>query len=185
MIFRAGRTFSDGGGLATDLGKAFAVKSYVHDIYEYPSLEQLTQAMLQRRESKPRRQDGDPTRALQDDVFLPPCITINPAFDTRQISAPRAILLTGATGFVGAHLLAELLRTTDAALYCWCATARNAADAAAGSGAAALPDRAERQPARAHSYRARNVAEHDFSLTPAAYRALSQDIDWFTIRPAR
>ena len=45
-------------------------------------------------------------------------ITINPAFDTRQISAPRAILLTGATGFVGAHLLAELLRTTDAALYC-------------------------------------------------------------------
>ena len=54
---------------------------------------------------------------------------------------------------------------------------RNAADAAAGSGAAALPDRAERQPARAHSYRARNVAEHDFSLTPAAYRALSQDID--------
>ncbi len=106
--------------------------------------------MLQRQESKPRRQDGDPTRALQDDVFLPPGITINPAFDTRQISAPRAILLTGATGFVGAHLLAELLRTTDAALYC---TVRDGAETPPmrrlESGAAALPDRAERQPARA------------------------------------
>ena len=163
--------------LATDLGKAFAVKSYVHDIYEYPSLEQLTQAMLQRQESKPRRQDGDPTRALQDDVFLPPGITINPTFDTRQISAPRAILLTGATGFVGAHLLAEL-RTTDAALYCLVRDLRrNAADAAAGSGAAALRIALNAsQHARIHIVPG-NVAEHDFSLTPAAYRALSQDID--------
>ncbi|PYA64016.1 peptide synthetase [Serratia marcescens] len=164
--------------LATDLGKAFAVKSYVHDIYEYPSLEQLTQAMLQRQESKPRRQDGDPTRALQDDVFLPPGITINPTFDTRQISAPRAILLTGATGFVGAHLLAELLRTTDAALYC---LVRDGAETPPMRRLEAVLQRYRialnaSQHARIHIVPG-NVAEHDFSLTPAAYRALSQDID--------
>ncbi|MBR8642795.1 amino acid adenylation domain-containing protein [Streptomyces tuirus] len=32
--------------------------------------------------------------------------------------APRTILLTGATGFVGPHLLAELLRVTDAEIVC-------------------------------------------------------------------
>lgn len=150
----------------------------MHDIYEYPSLEQLTQAMLQRQESKPRRQDGDPTRALQDDVFLPPGITINPTFDTRQISAPRAILLTGATGFVGAHLLAELLRTTDAALYC---LVRGGAETPPMRRLEAVLQRYRialnaSQHARIHIVPG-NVAEHDFSLTPAAYRALSQDID--------
>ncbi|MFI1398214.1 amino acid adenylation domain-containing protein [Streptomyces sp. NPDC020681] len=43
-------------------------------------------------------------------------------------SMPRAILLTGATGFLGVHLVRELLDRTSATLYCL-ARARNDADA--------------------------------------------------------
>ncbi|MEW7002268.1 phosphopantetheine-binding protein [Serratia ureilytica] len=79
--------------LANQLGKAFAVKTYVRDIYAYPNLTTLAQAMAQRQgqaqTSEP--QDGEPARALLDDVYLPSALVIDPTFDTRQISAPRAI----------------------------------------------------------------------------------------------
>src|SRR5690606_20024955 len=41
-----------------------------------------------------------------------------PAADPEALAAPQHIFLTGATGFVGAHLLAELLEQTGAWLYC-------------------------------------------------------------------
>ena len=103
--------------LMAALAEAFAVETSVHDIYEYPTLGALAQALAQRRDRQPTQRQGE-ARALQDDVYLPSDLVIDPTFDPRQISAPRAILLTGATGFVGAHLLADLLRTTDAELYC-------------------------------------------------------------------
>ncbi|MFC6011109.1 amino acid adenylation domain-containing protein [Nocardia lasii] len=61
---------------------------------------------------------------LEADCALDPAITVpaehHDAFDS--------VLLTGATGFVGAHLLAELLDTTEATVYCLV----RAADAEAG-----------------------------------------------------
>jgi amino acid adenylation domain-containing protein/thioester reductase-like protein len=54
---------------------------------------------------------------LQAEVVLDQ--TINPLNLVYQpVSEPRAILLTGATGFVGAFLLAELLQQTQADIYC-------------------------------------------------------------------
>jgi len=40
------------------------------------------------------------------------------AIEPNQITAPRAVLLTGSTGFVGAYLAERLLRNTRADLYC-------------------------------------------------------------------
>jgi amino acid adenylation domain-containing protein/thioester reductase-like protein len=52
----------------------------------------------------------------RDDIALDPAIA--PADVPLIDTAPRAILLTGATGFLGAFLLAELLMQTSAAIYC-------------------------------------------------------------------
>lgn len=52
---------------------------------------------------------------LQSEAALDPAIQFpHPAYP----SDPRAILLTGATGFLGAALLDQLLRETDAEIYC-------------------------------------------------------------------
>jgi nonribosomal peptide synthetase MxcG len=47
---------------------------------------------------------------LQDDI--------RPGTSPRTNGTPRTVLLTGATGFVGPHLLAELLSATDAEIVC-------------------------------------------------------------------
>jgi len=51
-----------------------------------------------------------------------------PSYPRPQWRAPREVLLTGATGFLGAHLLRELLATTDARVHCL-VRARDDADA--------------------------------------------------------
>ncbi|MFD8719172.1 SDR family oxidoreductase [Streptomyces sp. NPDC059629] len=43
---------------------------------------------------------------------------IRPAEPSRTTGRPRTVLLTGATGFVGPHLLAELLLATEAEIVC-------------------------------------------------------------------
>ncbi|MFK4098780.1 amino acid adenylation domain-containing protein [Streptomyces sp. NPDC019531] len=67
------------------------------------------------------------TQALPDapPAFPPALLTdseldpgIRPGIRRTPQAAPRRILLTGATGFVGAHLLARLLAATDAEIVC-------------------------------------------------------------------
>jgi len=57
-------------------------------------------------------------RTLKDDISLASDVAIKPGFDEYQIRAPRYIFLTGATGFVGSHLLQDLLNSTHAHIYC-------------------------------------------------------------------
>ncbi|SFS18384.1 amino acid adenylation domain-containing protein/thioester reductase domain-containing protein [Dyella sp. OK004] len=118
-------SFFDIGGhslLAAELIAAISdklgVKAYIRDIYEYPSIATLT-AELERREGAAAPViDGEPIRALLDDVYLPADVSFKQGFHTGQITTPRQILLTGVTGFVGIHLLQELLGTTDATIHC-------------------------------------------------------------------
>ncbi|MGG6293704.1 amino acid adenylation domain-containing protein [Leptolyngbya sp. AN02str] len=53
---------------------------------------------------------------LQAEIGLDPAI--QPASAENCVSNPTAIFLTGATGFLGAFLLAELLKQTQASVYC-------------------------------------------------------------------
>ncbi|KTD07264.1 non-ribosomal peptide synthetase [Legionella jamestowniensis] len=53
---------------------------------------------------------------LEQDVVLDSAI--KPLPDSPCVQHPQSILLTGAAGFVGAHLLDELLKKTDAIIYC-------------------------------------------------------------------
>ena len=75
--------------------------------------------------------DGGPRPAapsaarLRRDVRLDPGVVGRPPY---RSGPPRQVLLTGATGFVGAHLLRELVTATDARVVC---LVRGADDAAA------------------------------------------------------
>ncbi|MFE5474130.1 amino acid adenylation domain-containing protein [Nocardia sp. NPDC056541] len=60
---------------------------------------------------------GHWTDMLIDDARLDPTITVPEAFAAPPISADD-VLLTGATGFVGIHLLRELLDRTDSRVWC-------------------------------------------------------------------
>jgi thioester reductase-like protein len=54
---------------------------------------------------------------IATDVVLPPAIQYPYDYDFRQ-TEPRVVLLTGATGFLGANLLSDLLRSTQHEIVC-------------------------------------------------------------------
>lgn len=63
---------------------------------------------------------------LRKEIDLDPSIAVNPALPVGDAARPAAILLTGATGFLGAFLLRELLERTEATIYCHCRAAGSA-----------------------------------------------------------
>jgi thioester reductase-like protein len=90
---------------------------------------------------------------------------------------PREVFLTGATGFLGVHLLAELLAATGARVHCLV----RAADAAAGRARLeqALRDHALWTPEHAHRIVAvpGDLGPPRFGLAPAAFDALAHQVD--------
>ncbi|MCT2563380.1 non-ribosomal peptide synthetase family protein [Chryseobacterium herbae] len=107
--------------VATALNSKIDTKVYMRDIYQFPVLKQLADELITRakeaREAIPV-EDVEPYVALQQDVYLAPGTVFAGGFDPKQLENPKTIFLTGVTGFVGIHLLQELLDTTDADIYC-------------------------------------------------------------------
>lgn len=107
--------------VAVALERRLEVKVYLRDIYQYPVLQQLSEMLITRskeaREAAPI-EDMEPYVELQQDVYLAPGTVFAGGFDPKQLENPSAIFLTGVTGFVGIHLLQELLDTTNADIYC-------------------------------------------------------------------
>ncbi|MFC3651517.1 amino acid adenylation domain-containing protein [Dyella humi] len=104
--------------LIKDVSDKLSIKAYIRDIYEYPSVGALHAELERRAGASAPAVDAEPIRALKDDVYLPEGVVFNRPYSTSQITAPKHILLTGVTGFVGIHLLQELLDTTDATVHC-------------------------------------------------------------------
>ncbi|MGW6258996.1 thioester reductase domain-containing protein [Streptomyces sp. NPDC055085] len=72
--------------------------------------------------ARPQQSDNLPTRARQEDLdqILADLALADqlPFTNTPEPLPPRLILLTGATGFLGSHMLLDLLRHSDAHVFC-------------------------------------------------------------------
>jgi amino acid adenylation domain-containing protein/thioester reductase-like protein len=93
-------------------------KVYIRDVYQHQTVTALAAHLRSRMQTEVPKIDGEPIHELRNDIELPPAIVLNKPFDIDRLKQPRHILLTGTTGFVGAHLLADLLATTDAIIHC-------------------------------------------------------------------
>jgi amino acid adenylation domain-containing protein/thioester reductase-like protein len=109
--------------LSLHLSARFGVDICAQDIATAPALQEQAALALGRGEAPAV---SPHTHALiQVDTVLPSNITRRPSSGSRpepgvythQVGV-RRVLLTGATGFVGRHLLADLLIHTDAIVYC-------------------------------------------------------------------
>ncbi|MFJ8229702.1 type I polyketide synthase [Streptomyces sp. NPDC094448] len=83
-------------------------------VFAHPTPRALAQALLEGVGGQPARDEALP--GFSADARLPRDIV--PATAVPRGTAPRRVLLTGATGFVGAFVLRDLLRTTDATVHC-------------------------------------------------------------------
>ncbi|TWF40432.1 amino acid adenylation domain-containing protein/thioester reductase-like protein [Chitinophaga polysaccharea] len=123
-----GDNFFDIGGdsllvatVVTKLKDRFNIKMYLRDLYQYPELRALA-TMIDNRvttgDTGIPEEDVEPYVSLQQDAWLLPGVEYRQPFDASVLERQSAILLTGATGFVGIHLLQELLDNTAATVYC-------------------------------------------------------------------
>lgn len=101
-----------------DLQEKFGSSLPVTLIYDYPTIHSLSQYLHQLASNTDALapelgQSLDLNQEAVLDPTIQPCET-NP----EDISEPQAIFLSGATGFLGAFLLDELLRHTQADVYC-------------------------------------------------------------------
>lgn len=107
--------------VAVALEQKLNMKVYLRDIYQYPVLQNLATALIIRAKEAGEAipvEDVEPYVSLQQDVYLAPGTVFAGGFDPKQIENPSSILVTGVTGFVGIHLLQEILDTTKADIYC-------------------------------------------------------------------
>jgi nonribosomal peptide synthetase MxcG len=100
--------------VANRLGVELEREVRVAWLFEHPTATGLAHHLRQR-EDTPTVASAMPEAVLTDAVLDD---GIRPATSPRTTGAPRTVLLTGATGFAGPHLLTELLRATDAEIIC-------------------------------------------------------------------
>lgn len=100
----------------------------MHSLYEAPTIGRLAALLETRRHTpEPGTLCYSPTLDLETEAVLAAEVQASAAQPTSS-AEPGQVFLTGATGFVGAHLLSELLATTAARVHCLI-RARDAADA--------------------------------------------------------
>ena len=126
-FFELGGTSMVAVRLATRASERFGMKVQIRDVYLNPTLagfiRRLRELMLDT--SGVTKGDGID---LHTESALPDDFTVPEGRVFTAVGKPGHVLLTGSTGFLGAHVLHELLRTTEAQVHCL-VRARNVAHA--------------------------------------------------------
>ena len=103
--------------LARRLSTHFNANVRVSDIYEHLNFKDLSAEVMRRCDS-PEAPQARKVSEFEHDALVGVDTHIDPHFEGRQITAPQHIFLTGVTGFVGIHLLGQLLASTQADIHC-------------------------------------------------------------------
>lgn len=93
----------------------------IPDLYNFPTIRTLAEEVKKRQAAQrlsAEETEREVIKQLLDDATLrfPIQLTVKP--DPGILADPSCVFLTGATGFVGAHLLYELLHQTHADIFC-------------------------------------------------------------------
>jgi amino acid adenylation domain-containing protein/thioester reductase-like protein len=102
--------------MMTQVSETFQVVLPLSSLFKSPTIAGLARSILGAQQ--PQNDTGlvDESDLLADTILSPSITPDNLSVDWSQ--APQNILLTGATGFLGAFLLDELLQSTKATIYC-------------------------------------------------------------------
>ena len=103
-------------GLEITLGieQVFGVQLSGAEVYEYPTIGEMAAYLQHEGASEESR------ASLAEDSILDPAISPKGNVRTARLSEATSVLVTGATGFLGAFLLDELLRTTGQNTHYYC-----------------------------------------------------------------
>jgi thioester reductase-like protein/FkbH-like protein len=105
--------------LVMQLYEVLGVELPVRIFFETPTVESMAQAIdIVRRTGDDTAFTAEAPTYVKAETVLDPTIVADGARPVERATDPSAIFLTGATGFVGAYLLDELLRRTRADIYC-------------------------------------------------------------------
>ena len=105
--------------LMNKINSTFSTKLQVKILFECSSVAELAQVIenLSRSDNSSSSFSPSETLDLEAEAVLEPSIQFDLPL-SENIDNPKAILLTGATGFIGPYLLEELLKKTSANIYC-------------------------------------------------------------------
>ncbi|NUP02100.1 MAG: amino acid adenylation domain-containing protein [Nonomuraea sp.] len=104
--------------LALGLWSRFGVGVSIHHLFEVPHVAGTAQMIeAARRSEAPGDEPGD-LGAVLAETTLEESIRPAPGLPEADWNVPRHVLLTGATGYLGAFLLKELIERTDATVWC-------------------------------------------------------------------
>ncbi len=104
--------------LLTRVCNRFEVGLSPSSVFDHPTLAGFTQVVSAALQSQPCPADVSPPPGIAADAVLCPEIIPAPGPPAGTLSGPSAILLTGATGFLGAFLARELADRSRATVYC-------------------------------------------------------------------
>lgn len=105
--------------LLSQVETTFQVKLSLANVFMAPTIESLAQVVVNQQQANPAVFPDTPSLDLWSEAVLDPAIA--PPSQSSSIDfiyAANNVLLTGATGFLGAFLLHELLEQTEATVYC-------------------------------------------------------------------